>query len=129
MLRWVTELAKLRKELKGETKPRASAQTQQKLDVNKALIDVFPFLSHLTRTQAAEVRGGPAASDPPAQQHAAQKLRLSAGEETAAGESAQASSGDDPGDDPEEAAGEEGGGEPARGHQGTTTSALARTGE
>lgn len=77
----------------------------------------FPSSSP-TRTQADEVWGGPDASAPPAQQHAAQKLRLAAGEETSAGEGVEATGGKHPGRNSEEAAGEEGRGEPPRGHQG-----------
>lgn len=80
----------------------------------------------LNRTQADEVGRGPAAPDPPTQQHAAQELRLAAGEEASPGKSAQASRGDHPGDHFKEAAGEEGGGEPARGHQGEPATASAR---
>lgn len=71
-----------------------------------------------TRAEADQVRGRPAASDPPAQQHPPQELRLSAGQEASAGEGAEASGGKHPGVHLKEAAGEEGGGEPPRGHQG-----------
>lgn len=81
----------------------------------------------LNRTQADEVGGGPAAPDPPTQQHAAQELRLAAGEEASPGKGAQASRGDHPGDHFEEAAGEEGGGEPAGGHQGEPATTSPRS--
>lgn len=76
------------------------------------------------RAEADEVRGRPPAGDPPAQQHAAQKLRLPAGQEAAAGEGAQAAGGEHSGVRPEEAAREETGGEPARGHQGKIKNLL-----
>lgn len=113
VLRWVTELSKLRKELKGK---RASSLASQLVLPSQTRPPIA--VASLTRTQAAEVGRGPAAADPPAQQHAAQELRLAAGEEAGAGEGAQASGGEHAGGRPEEAAGEEGRGQPARGHQG-----------
>lgn len=129
VLRWVTELSKLRKELKGKmassfltppcffpptppTQPGYLHYSSHPEPVHQSAFD------SLARTQAAEVRRGLAAADPPAEQHAAKELWFAAGEEAGAGEGAQAPGGEHAGGRPEEAAGEEGRGEPARGHQG-----------
>lgn len=116
VLRWVTELSTLRKMLKGKKEETVTFKMSFE---SVEWIKLTLLLCFIIRKQAVEVWGGPAPSDPPAQQHTAQKLRLTAGEKAPAGEGPQAPSGHYTGRHSEEVAGEEGRGQPARGHQGT----------
>jgi len=122
VLRWVNELARLRKQLKGKTRTWEAFLNATVGGPRCNNAKTVPVCS--TRTQVDEVWRGPAASDPSAQQHTSQKLRLSAGKEASAGEGAKATGGEHPGINFKETPGEEGGGEPARGYQGITTSVV-----
>lgn len=78
----------------------------------------WPLNVCLDRTQFAEVRGRSGSFAQAAQQHAAQELRLPAGEEKQRGQDAQTTCGEHTRDGDEQTAGETHRGRPARGHQG-----------